>query len=202
MSTVVSGATLAVTIVYVVATCFILCANKKSAELAQKQLKASEQALQKTIDLQLYEHRLQIANKIERDDYSSTVVEFALLFNKKIYMQQDKIQTLMSDMEILQKKKKEYWEIAESQGYDHDLAHEATQAGASNETIALAKLQDEKFSVVVDGAWDEEGSLLEYNGPEIQSHIESLRNEIKNLKVELRKNVVSYIKETTTFAQE
>ena len=99
--------TFVTTFVYVIATWKILGANNKSAKMAENQILESKESLQKTIDMQLWDKRLLIANNIENNIYSNTIMEYHLLFSKKISDKineikifQSKVVELNHDLEI------------------------------------------------------------------------------------------------------
>lgn len=59
-----------ITGVYVLATIAICYFNKKSADVAHEQAKQAQKALQKSVDLQLFDRMIAVSNKLENDDYS------------------------------------------------------------------------------------------------------------------------------------
>ena len=103
------------TLVYVIATVSILKANQKSAKMAETQINDSKIALQKTIDMQLYEKRLAVACNIEKNDYSNTLMETSLLFNLEISKKVAVLKDLTHKKIDWNAKLKEYYRLLEQE---------------------------------------------------------------------------------------
>ena len=188
-----SGAlTVLCTLIYVIATIFICIYNKRSANAAQT-------ALQKSMDLQMYDRMLSIASKIEQNDYSNSTMEITILFGMTIWQDIEKIRNLLDELKCWEDKWKRYWELCDTLGYSHLLYFEASREGATQKTIEAAQAQDEKFAIITDCEYfDPDIEPEEYDREEISSSISLLKNEITTLQKQLKNNIYTILKSKIT----
>ena len=72
-------------------------ATKESVEVAEKSIALTKLEMQKAIDIQLYEKRLEVAKHIEKNDYCDTTMEIVLLFGKDTYLKIEAIKELLHE---------------------------------------------------------------------------------------------------------
>lgn len=70
---------------------------KQSVEVAEKSIALTKLEMQKAIDIQLYEKRLEVAKHIEKNDYCDTTMEIVLLFGKDTYLKIEVIKELLHE---------------------------------------------------------------------------------------------------------
>lgn len=187
-----SGAlTVLCTIIYVIATIFICVYNKRSANAAQS-------ALQKSMDLQMYDRMLSIASKIEQNDYSSSTMEITLLFGMSVWQQVEKIKSLSNALSAWEEKKNRYWELCYEYGYDDILDIKASQENASQAVIDAANRQKKSFAIISEMPSEFDEDPEEYNRDEILSSITHLQDEISVLQKQLKNNLYTILKSKIT----
>ena len=187
-----SGAlTVLCTLIYVIATIFICIYNKRSANAAQT-------ALQKSMDLQMYDRMLSIASKIEQNDYSNSTMEITLLFGMSVWQQVEKVKSLSDALNTYKKKKQRYWELCYKYGYDDMLDVKARRENAPQEVIDAANRQKKFFAIIDEERSDSEVDPEEYNRDEILSSIARLQNEISVLQKQLKNNIYTILKSKIT----
>lgn len=187
-----SGAlTVLCTIIYVIATIFICVYNKRSANAAQS-------ALQKSMDLQMYDRMLSIASKIEQNDYSSSTMEITLLFGMSVWQQVEKIKRLSNTLSAWEEKQNRYWELCYEYGYDDMLDIKASQESASQAVIDAANRQKKSFAIISETPSDFDEDPEEYNREEIVSSITHLQDELSVLQKQLKNNLYTILKSKIT----
>ena len=177
-----------ITGVYVLATIAICYFNKKSADAAHEQAKQAQKALQKSVDLQLFDRMIAVSNKLENDDYSSSTMEISVLFGLPIWKQVESLKRLTSELDSWQFKKKKYNELCEEQGYDYNLAQEA-------------QAQDEKYSIIYDyDSYDPYHGIEadKYDWKEISTTIKNLKEQIQKEQKQLKNDVYEILKSKIT----
>lgn len=97
ISIVVSVLSLAATIYVMVLNHKAVEATKQSVEVAEKSIALTKLEMQKAIDIQLYEKRLEVAKHIEKNDYCDTTMEIVLLFGKDTYLKIEVIKELLHE---------------------------------------------------------------------------------------------------------
>lgn len=191
----------AITLVYVAATCLICYYNKKSANAAVEQAEQAQKMMQKSIDIQLYDKMLAISNNIEIDDYSNTAMEISVLFGNQIWKQVKSLKEKVSELQEWKRKQELYNQLCEEQGYDDNLAFEAGMEGAPEEIIREAMAQEEQFAVVYDYEMcnpEYEIEAEKYDRREISSKIETLKVDISKGQKQLKRDVYSILKSKIT----
>ena len=187
-----SGAlTVLCTLIYVIATIFICVYNKRSANAAQT-------ALQKSMDLQMYDRMLSIASNIEQNNYSNSTMEITLLFGTSVWQQVERIKSLSDALNIWEKKRQRYWELCYKYGYDDMLDANASRENAPQEVIDAANRQKKFFAIIDEERSDSEVDPEEYNHDEILSSISLLKNEITTLQKQLKNNIYTILKSKIT----
>lgn len=190
-----------ITGVYVLATIAICYFNKKSADAAHEQAKQAQKALQKSVDLQLFDRMIAVSNKLENDDYSSSTMEISVLFGLPIWKQVESLKRLTSELDSWKFKEKKYNELCVEQGYDYNLAQEAEIEGADEKTIQEAQAQDEKYSIIYDyDSYDPYHGIEadKYDWKEISTTIKNLKEQIQKEQKQLKNDVYEILKSKIT----
>ena len=80
-----------ITLVYVIATIFISCSNRKSAEASRIQIEESQKQQKQNVGLQLYAMRKDVINKISLKQYNDVFWDIPLLFSDELSSEFQKI---------------------------------------------------------------------------------------------------------------
>ena len=163
----------------------VLYQNRKSIEI-------SKVAIQKSIDLQMFDKMVQVANKIENNDYSSTTMEISTLFSKEILQQIEELRELTKQLSYSKRMRDKYYKLLEKTDYDRELYVYASEDDAPEEVKMRANEQEIKFQKLTEGEPDGEGGIIYYDIYEINEDIKNLTDEIK-LRQKKVKNDVSHI---------
>lgn len=180
-----------------IATIVICVYNGKSVEAAKEQIKQAKIALQKSVDIQLYDKMISIGNNIDCNNYSNTHMEVPLIFNEQIWDQIEKIKKLQLELSDLRKQKEKYEELLTKSDYDFLLDAEADKLCATEKLKDLATQQEEKFTVLEDIEGFDPEYMEEpesYNIDEIRSNIKRTEFEIEKLQAELKTEIQQQIK--------
>ena len=176
-------------------------AAKESVEVAEKSVKLAKLQMEKSVDAQLYEKRLEIANLIEKNDYSSSITEIALLFGDEVYRRVKEIQYTIS-LEGYQKRRyNEYKKMLKEREFGQEYDELWLQGTKSPESLSpeqLARYQelDAMYGILVSYYWqDGEEKEDQYDIHRITSELEELELEIKRLQKELKETVLAFMKE-------
>lgn len=93
-----------VSVLSLAATIYVMFLNHKAVEAAKESVEVAEESIaltklemQKAIDIQLYEKRLEVAKHIEKNDYCDTTMEIVLLFGKDTYLKIEAIKELLHE---------------------------------------------------------------------------------------------------------
>ena len=186
-----------ITTIYVAATIFLCIYNRKSAKAAEEQIKQAKIALQKSIDIQLYDKMMSIGNNIDCNDYSNTHIEVSVIFDEHIWEQIETIKQFESYLNNWVDKKKRYEELLAKSDYDFLLDAEADKLCATEELKDLAARQAEKYTVLEDIEGFNPEYMEEpesYNIDEISSNIKRAESEIEKLQAELKTEIQQQIK--------
>lgn len=182
-----AAGSLITTIFYVVFTSKILLANKKSANMAEKQILQAQESIKMMVDMQLYEKRLEIANNIEKNIYSNTTMEIGILFNKDILLRINNLKELLQEQDSWQKKYDSYLKVRDEQGvFDYNLDYEVQSGIATQEMKDKYKKMLEKCNRIYIEGYDPELYYYDFqeiwnNLSEINSNIEQKQKELKNM---------------------
>lgn len=182
-------------------------AAKESVQVAEKSVELAKLQLEKSIDAQLYEKRLEIANRIEKNDYSSSITEIALLFGDEIYQRVKEIQYTIS-LESYQKerynkykellKKREHWKEYEN------LRSEWMNFGESLPPEKLTRYEelDDMLGILV-SYYSQDGEEKEdqYDIHHIISELNRLELTIKRLQDELKEKILIFMRDKLTVKQ-
>ena len=110
-----------ISILSFITTVVVVIFNYRSVKAAELSVKAAEKSIeltkieiQKSIDLQLYDKRLSIANHLEVNDYSDSVMEVALLFGNDIYKQIRNIKKMIQEKNNYELMEKRYDELLDT----------------------------------------------------------------------------------------
>lgn len=186
-----------ITVAYAVATFFLCSYNRRSAKSAEKQIEQAKIALQKSIDIQLYDKMMSIGNNIDCNDYSNTHMEVSVIFGEHIWEQIETIKEFESYLNNWVEKKKRYEELLTKSGFDFLLDAEADKLCATEELRDLAARQAEKYTVLEDFESSNPEYMEEpesYNIDEISSNIKKAESEIEKLQAELKTEIQQQIK--------
>lgn len=190
-------ASLVTTIVYVVATVFILRANKKSANMAEKQIIQANESMRKMIDLQLYDKRLEIAKKFEHNDYSNSIMEIGVLFNNDILARVKNLKQFLKEKEDWEAKYNSYIKTRDEQGlFDYNLEESIQSDDVSEELKIKYKEMIEKCKIVYLNACDPEGNQYFYDYDEICENKSEIEEIVNKKEKELKNMVYQIMKET------
>lgn len=145
--------------VYTLATIWILITNKKQ--------------IKKSIDIGLYDKRMEVVKNIEKKDFSNTFSEIEILFDKDIYSGIKKLQDLVNKENSARSDKDRYYSLCDSYGINDPTEYPDT----------------------IPGCCDEE---CDYNIEEINADIEECRKETKKQYKLIMRRLVDFTKNTIT----
>lgn len=194
---------IAITLVYVVATIFIWRANQKSAKMAEKQIDESRKALQKSIDMQLYDKRLAVANNFEENNYSNSTMEISLLFGNTIFHMVKELRTLIEQQCYWQKEYDSYWKaVNEQELYNYDLENYASSPDATEKILKECSEMNERCRIVYIDGCDEDGNQLFYDYSEISKNLNDINDKVSKKQKELKRKVWHLMQDKISVEQE
>lgn len=198
---VISGLSLITTVIVIVLNYRALKAAKDSVEVAEKSLELTKIEIQKAIDVQLYDRRLAVANRIEKNDYSDSVMEIALLYGTQIYMDIKTIKDLISEKNLYNRKHARYDELLdvcedadEYRQLEADLNNESIYSSTQYYEKCYKRYEElsEKYAVLYDYTTGEE---IVYDIEEICKEELRLDEEIRKLQKQLKNNILHIMRQ-------
>lgn len=87
-----------------ITTCIVIVFNYRTIKLTQTQI-------QKSIDIQLYDRYFTIIERIEKNDYSTSITEIALLFGEDIAAEVSELVNLNDEMDFNNREQQEYFKL-------------------------------------------------------------------------------------------
>lgn len=175
-------------------------ASKESVKVAEKSLELTKIEMQKTIDVQLYERRLTVANHIEKDDYSDSVMEIALLFGTQTYNDIKAITDLIYEKNSYNRMHERYEELLDA-CEDAD-EYRQLEADLNDESMCSSDYYEryykrykelhQKYAILYDNTTEEE---IVYNIDEICEEESRLDKEIRDLQKQLKNNILHIMRQ-------
>lgn len=200
---IISALSLITTIIIIILNYRAVEAAKESVEVAQKSLELTKIEMQKTIDIQLYERRLIVANHISQNDYSDNIMEIVLLFGKEIYKKIKNIQTLIEHKNNNDRMYEKYYELLDQEedaeeyySLEQNLNDESLSPELHEHYYKRYKELDEKYKIMYDHSFEEE---IAYDIAEICANGRHLETEIKSSQRELKKELLQYMRKKLSF---
>ena len=163
------------------ATLAVLYQNHKTIELSKKDI-------QNAINLQMFDKMMDIANKIESNDYSSSTMELVTLFGQDVLKQVEELRYLKE-----QEKKKEsessryYTLLSKEEDYDWDLEYYLQEDDVPENMVQEAINQQEKYRILYDP--DGFGDEAYYDIDEINKELSELKSNVSIKQKQLKNNV-------------
>ena len=163
------------------ATIAVLYQNHKTIELSKKDI-------QNSINLQMFDKMMNIANRIENDDYSSTKMELITLFGQDIWNQVDELRNLELQKINKESEKKRYEQLLKcEEDYDCNLEYNSQYEDAPDEIVKKAKRQHEEYRVLSES--DGMGNTVDYNIDDINKELSELEFNISANRKYLKNSV-------------
>lgn len=163
------------------ATLAVLYQNHKTIELSKKDI-------QNAINLQMFDRMMDIANKIENDNYSSSTMELITLFGQDICKQVEELRQLKKQERCIESDEKKYQELLEEEeDYDWNLENYSNYEDASDDIIKKASEQNKKYRVLSEP--DGLGDMVYYDIDEINMKLSELRYNIASKQKQLKNSV-------------
>lgn len=163
------------------ATLAVLYQNHKTIELSKKDI-------QNAINLQMFDKMMDIANKIESNDYSSTTMELVTLFGQDVLKQVEELRYLKEQEKNKESESSRYYTLLrEEEDYDWDLEDYLQKDDAPENMVQEAINQQEKYRILYDpkGFGDE----AYYDINEINKELSELKSNVSIKQKQLKNNV-------------
>lgn len=197
---VISGLSLITTIIIIILNYCAVKAAKESVEVAEKSLLLTKLEMQKAVDIQLYDRRLTVANHIEKDQYSDSFMEIALLFGNQICKNIESIKELISQLSYSERMHERYEELL-STYEDADEYRQLEEAlndasmWSSSQYEGYSKRYEElhqKYAIIYDYSTGEE---VIYDIDAIYKEESRLDKEIKEMQKQLKEDILHIMRQ-------
>lgn len=167
------------------ATLAVLYQNHKTIELSKKDI-------QNAINLQMFDKMMEIANKLENNDYSITSMELLTLFGEDILNQVKDIKQLTNSKLSKENESKTYYELLHKEDYDWELENLSSMNDAPVEILNKANEQYEKYKVLT---YQNDLDEIEYYDIEqINKELSEISSSISKKQKKLKKDVFEIIR--------